>query len=56
MTSKVQARKMVLGESEGTIMPVYVRLNNPMDTRKEGGTSFSGRDHARLHQHHPGTD
>lgn len=42
-----KATERVLGPSQGTVMPVYVRMNNPMDTR-QSGTSFSGRDYARL--------
>lgn len=42
-----EAKKEVLGPSEGAVMPVYVRMNNPLDTRKSG-TTFSGRSYVRM--------
>lgn len=42
-----KALSEILGSSEGAVMPVYVRMNNPLDTRKSG-TSFTGREYTRL--------
>ena len=45
--SRTIAEKEIFGDTSGVLMPVYVRLNNPMDMRTSG-TNFTGRDYTRL--------
>jgi hypothetical protein len=45
--SRSIAEKEIFGDTSGVVMPVYVRLNNPMDMRTNG-TNFTGRDYTRL--------
>ena len=45
--SRQIAEKEIFGDTSGVVMPIYVRLNNPMDMRTNG-TNFTGRDYTRL--------
>ena len=45
--SRQIAEKEIFGDTSGVVMPIYVRVNNPMDMRT-GGTNFTGREYTRL--------